>query len=131
MSKIQFVSIDQPMGADLANPFCPICGKRALPDINDKNKEDYKHCKHLSFIYVHEVSEFEYITKELNDNINALEEQCETDEDYDEFSNLTIEELINKAGGDDRLLVLEITSNGMACGPYSSTATFRFDYNKM
>jgi len=103
-------------------PYCPVCGQPTIKFIDNQQDINYKPCQHLVFIYVNEIDEFEYKSKDFKKRIKKL--YSFADDDYFDLN----EEVLSTMGYDDSLLVLEITVESMACGPTSSTMIFAFDF---
>ena len=110
----QFAKVEQPFGAEPPVVYCPICGKTTL----DYDKPSV--CEHLAFIYVGDGQAFIYTSDDFQNRTRA--------DDLEEFPYSEIESLICDADYNNELLVIEITSGGMACGPVWYTDAFGFDY---
>ncbi len=114
----QWVSLELPMGAD-PNVHCPICGGQVLgPD--ESGVCEINVCPHLVFVHVGMANKFEYQSEEFMQRMSTVDEYDELNDDLREF--------VRALEYDERLLALEITTSGMACGPVSSTDVFAFDY---
>jgi len=120
-SKPQYASIEQPFGCEPPIVYCPICGKATIEPSDDGPQ--ITPCKHLAFIFVGELEDFEYKSEDFE---KKIAEEKPTD--------LTLKKLkkqLHELGYDSKLLALEITYSGMSCGPVWSTDVYGFDYDKI
>lgn len=118
-SKPQFASVEQPFGCEPPRPHCPVCG-RAVLKVDDEGLAHADPCPHLAFIFVGEVGEFEYRSP-------AFAEKAARRRLHD-LDLGRLRKLLERIGYGNKLLALEITHGGMACGPVWSTDVYGFDY---
>lgn len=118
-SKPQFASVEQPFGCEPPRPHCPICGK-AVVRLDDEGFARTDPCPHLTFLFVGEVGEFEYRSP-------AFEKKANGRRLYD-LDLVKLHKLLERVGYGNKLLALEITHGGMACGPVWYTDVYGFDY---
>ncbi len=95
-------------------PCCPWCGRKVPYDTDSKPP-----CSHLAFIWEPESAEFMFATPSTTQAFDAW--QAEVDEDSDEFDSPMSPEALASMGFDSRLVLIALSSCGMACGPVSST----------
>ena len=62
----QYAEVEQPFGIEPPLVHCPICGEAPLKE------NEIVSCKHLSFIFVGEVCEFEYKSDKFNEKISQI-----------------------------------------------------------
>lgn len=117
----QFASVEQPFGCKPPIVHCPICGKASI-EIKD-DVDEVTPCDHLVFIYIGEVSEFEYQSEDFEKRFNAIKRV--------KISLNNFKDALIEAGYDNKMLAIEITYGGMACGPSWYTDIFGFDYSTM
>ena len=117
-SKPQYARVEQPFGCDYTTIHCPICGKAPNDEEGDPEAE-FTPCKHLAFLYSTETGKIEYCTDDFKKRTGALE---------NELSICDFEEYLKKAGYDNKLLIIEFTQGGMACGPAYTTEVYGFDF---
>jgi len=115
----QYAKIEQPFGIDPPIVHCPICGTAVF----DNEEGCATPCPHFAFLYVGEVGEFEYTSVAFTKKTESLEAE---NLDFETFSDF-----LAKAGYDNKLLAIEITYGGMACGPVWYTDVFGFDYGSL
>ena len=77
-------------------------------------------CPHLAFLFVGEVGEFEYRSPAFQKRAIG---RCLNDLDL-----VKLRKLLERIGYGNKLLALEITHGGMACGPVWYTDVYGFDY---
>lgn len=99
---------------EAAWPCCPWCGRKVPYDTNEKPP-----CPHLAFIWEPESAEFMYATPSTTQAFDAW--QAEMDEDSDEYDSPMDPEALASMGFDRRLVLITLSSSGMACGPVSSS----------
>ena len=133
-TKPQIARVEQPFGIDPPIVHCPICGQATLK-IDEVTGGEVTPCDHLSFIYV--CGDFEYQSTDFETRVKKVQE-AEEEEDWDEEAEGAeeedvdyIEDLLERAGYGNNMLVIEITHGGMCHGPVYYTDTFGFDYNMM
>jgi hypothetical protein len=122
----QYVSIEQPFGCEPPLVHCPICGNKICLE-NEVNP-----CSHLAFLYIGEIGEFIYQSEAFENKFEATlnsHEETEDEDDYVGLDNLC--ECLAEAGYGNKLLALEITYGGMACGPVWFTDVYGFDYDTL
>jgi len=110
----QYAVVEQPFGIKPPIVHCPICGSSQIDD------DDVSPCEHLSFLFVGAIGEFIFQKKNFEDRFVSFVEDLE-------LSNF--KDLLSRAGYDNKLLALEITYGGMACGPVWYTDVYGFDYS--
>ncbi len=118
-SKPQFASVEQPFGCQPPKPHCPVCGKAVL-QVDDEGLAHADPCPHLAFIFVGETGEFEYRSPAF--------EKREARRRLNDFDLVKLRKLLERIGYGNKLLALEITYGGMACGPVWHTDVYGFDY---
>jgi len=116
-SIVQYAEVEQPFGSEPPLVHCPICGEAPLKE------NEIVPCKHLSFIFVGEVCEFEYKSDQFKEKISQINE--------DEISLDTLKGLLEKVGFGNEMLAIDITHGGMACGPVWFTDVYGFDYKTL
>ena len=114
----QYAMIEQPLGTDPQQVYCPICGNAAV----DKDGEAGK-CPHLAFVYPGLAAEFIYESAKFQQNTASLDKSEVTFETFREF--------LKSAGYGKRLLAIEVTYSGLACGPVRYTDIYGFDYDTL
>ena len=82
--------------------------------------EDGCPCPHLAFVFVGETGEFEYRSP-------AFEKKAARRRLQD-LDLVKLRKLLERIGYGNKLLALEVTYGGMACGPVWSTDVYGFDY---
>ena len=117
----QYAQIEQPFGCELPVVHCPICGK-ATHHIGEEGAE-VTPCPHLAFIYIGDAGDFEYTSQDFEKSMENIDDE--------ELTFDTFREFLQKAGYGNKLLAMEITYGGMACGPVSATDVFGFDYGTL
>jgi len=104
---------------------CPICGKPPFAVAGPGATWELDPCAHVAFIFASEVGEFIYQSP-------ACEQRCEAAlaamDDADESDAPYLERILDGANYDNKLLAIEITYGGMACGPVWATDVYGFDY---
>ncbi len=116
----QIASIEQPFGCDMPTVHCPICGKAPLI-LSEEDGATLEPCAHVAFIYIGAYGDFEYRSKDFDKRAQEAKQ---------EFENSLELEALQTLGYDNKLLVLEITYGGMACGPVWYTDAYGFDYGE-
>ena len=115
----QIACIEQPFGCAPPIVHCPICGKASMEIVDECGT--VTPCPHLAFIYVGEIGDFEFQSADCEKRF----EEVDMDElDFDSFSKV-----LKSVGYDNKLLAIQITYGGMACGPTWYTDIFAFDYS--
>ena len=127
-TKPQIARVEQPFGIDPPIVHCPICGQATMK-IDEATGGEVTPCDHLAFIHVSEGG-FEYQSEDFEARAQKVEEAEEENEDEEEDVDY-IEDLLEKAGYQNNMLVIEITYGGMCHAPVYYTDTFGFDYNMM
>lgn len=117
----QYAKVEQPFGCAPPLVHCPICGSATLK-IGEEGGE-VTACPHLAFIYVGEVGEFEYQSQDFEKRFSTIE--------LEDLSLETFQKSLEQAGYDNKLLAIEITYGGMACGPVWNADIFGFDYGTL
>ena len=115
----QYVTLEQPFGLDFSPVHCPICGQSTI----DMEAGGTTPCSHLAFIYVGDAGDFEYKSEAFKEKWQSIDIE---DLGFDNFS-----QCLQKAGYDDKLLAMEVSCGGMACGPVWFTNVYGFDYATM
>lgn len=100
------------------NLFCPVTGQRML------GEETFSQSPATRFVYVDDISEFEMIAppfQEIWDEVSATE----TEADYEDglcarFCERVAEQFPS-------VVIFDLTSHGMACGPASSRVIIGID----
>jgi hypothetical protein len=121
-SNPQYVSVEQPFGTHQTIVHCPICGQPTIKPGAEDEACEITPCPHLAFIYINEISEFEYKSPDFAKRTKKIEDY-ELGDDF--------KKKLKKAGYDNKLLILEITYGGMACGPVWYTDVYGFDYGTL
>ena len=114
----QYARVEQPFGCGVPIVHCPICGNPTI-----EAGVGATPCPHLAFIYVHEVSSFEYKSEDFEARTSKI--------DLEEPDSDAFEQLLAEAGYGNSMLVIELTYGGMACGPVWATVIVGFDYNSL
>ena len=115
----QYAAIEQPFGVEFTPIHCPICGQSTF----DMETGEATACTHLAFIYIGEVGDFEYQSDVF--------QQKWQDVDVEKFEFDNFNQYLQQAGYDNKLLAMEVTCGGMACGPIWHTDVFGFDYGTL
>ncbi|HQP87792.1 MAG TPA: hypothetical protein PLL76_16200 [Thermoanaerobaculia bacterium] len=118
-SKPQYASVEQPFGCQPPKPHCPVCGKAVL-QVDDDGLAHADPCPHLAFIFVGEAGEFEYRSP-------AFEKKAARRR-LNDLDLVKLRKLLERIGYGNKLLALEVTYGGMACGPVWYTDVYGFDY---
>jgi hypothetical protein len=113
----QYAAVEQPLGCDPPIVHCPICGEAMFTE------GECSPCAHLAFVYIGELGEFEYQSKDFGKRVQKVA--------LDEVSLKDVSTILKKAGYDNKLLALEVTYGGMMCGPAWFTDVFGFDYGTL
>ena len=122
-SKPQYARVTQPFGCAFPDVHCPICGRVTIKAGEDGPDPTHHPCKHLAFIFVKEVSDFEYKSADFVRRTQDLTvEQLDAD---------GLEALLAAAGYGNQLLAIQLTHGGMGCGPMWFTEVFGFDYGTL
>jgi len=117
----QYAKVEQPFGCEPPLVHCPICGKATL-EMSEEGGT-ITPCPHLAFLYIGEIGEFEYKSQDFQKKIEGIDDE--------ELGLDTFGEFLQKAGYDNKLLAIEITYGGMACGPVWYSDVFGFDYGSL
>lgn len=91
--------------------FCPFTGKQIL------SEEGIIYNENLAFVYIDIVGDLEYIHEDFTEIRDDIFDNPEEDEPLDTF----IKRIDNSI--ESQLVVFNLTSYGMACGPVSCTVT--------
>jgi len=119
----QYAQVMQPFGTKIPVVHCPICGHPTMNSGEVENDAVHSPCKHLAFIFIGELGDFEYKTEKFENRITNLD----TEElDFSNFDNF-----LKQAGYGNQMLAIELTFGGMACGPVWRTEVFGFDYGTL
>lgn len=113
----QYAAIEQPFGCEPVVLHCPICGTRTA-EFGGVNP-----CPHLAFVYASEEQEFVYESDDFvrrRERLSAHQVQLQD-----------VRALLAAAGYGNRLLAIEITYGGMACGPVWYTDVVGFDFDML
>ena len=122
-SKINLVKIDWPTGAPALTLCCPRTGNVVIKadDAVDQPASPY-----VTFVYVDEVGEFDFLRDDIRFRLEKARERLESSESPDAYiSDLDI--LLEHTDLGLVPVVFEITTSGMACGPVSFTVHVGFD----
>lgn len=117
---IQYAMVEQPFGCEPPLVHCPICGKPTA-ELDEDGQGEFVPCEHTAFIFIGSASEFAYTSEEFDKRT----EEVDIDE-YEEFK-----EFLDATDYDNKLLALEITYGGMACGPDWYSDIYGFDYGTL
>jgi hypothetical protein len=96
--------------------YCPACGAPVYEEAQDPTP-----CPHVVFSYIDIVGDFDHLNErhtELAEQASRLAEERDT---------LAVDEFI-QAMDSTKVLCFSLTTNGMACGPTSSTVYAAFDF---
>ena len=115
----QYAAIEQPFGVEFTPIHCPICGQSTF----DMETGEATACTHLAFIYIGEVGDFEYQSDVFQQKWQGV--------DVEEFKFDNFNQYLQQAGYDNKLLSMEVTCGGMACGPVWYTDIYGFDYSTL
>lgn len=99
--------------------FCPVCGK----DIVTQEGPAENWCSHVKFLYIPEVGEFTF-NDENYKSLLTKKDYIEADEEDEDI----LEKLLAKIESAS-LLVLNLTTNGIGCGPVSMTVSYGVDFD--
>ena len=95
-----------------------------IMDMRRKRDKDgvgsVKPCKHLEFMFVGACADFEHRSKRFE---KAWGKAAEADEDFEHCFD---RDALGAMGYDETLVVFEVTTSGMACGPVSDTVSYGF-----
>lgn len=110
-------------------PFCPVCGKVSSGYDNDFN--EIAPCGHLLFNYSFDAGEYVYQTLDFANRVDAfVRASRDSNPDFDEPRNPEeFGAMLRALGYGPSVLVLEITSCGMGCGPTWETSNYGYDFN--
>lgn len=102
---------------------CPVC-KKVVLDFEEGIDEP---CEHVMFIYTDALSdEFEYVNISMEKASDEMIAEYER-RDGDDGLDILMEEYVEK-NADQDLIILDITTYGMACGPLSKMRYSNTDY---
>lgn len=111
---MQVVNIGLPFGQTIPGLFCPMCGAV----VHDQDVEPS--CSHILFTYHDISSDFMYVKKGYEQQIEKAEEIAETE------GTFVVDELAKMIKSESSVC-LAVTGSGMACGPVSYTYYVGFD----
>jgi hypothetical protein len=116
------VDIDWPDGAPAPTLHCPRTGKIVLKadEATDQPASPY-----VTFVYVDEVGEFDYIRADLRECLDDARDTLDNGGDNEHMSDVEI--LLNHTSLGRVPIVYRITTSGIACGPVSFTVYIGFD----
>jgi hypothetical protein len=77
----------------------------------------------LAFVYVGELGEFEYQSKDFETRVAKV--------DLDEVALKDVPKILEKVGYDNKFLALEVTYGGPTCGPAWFTEIYGFDFGTL
>jgi transcriptional regulator with XRE-family HTH domain len=117
----QLLELETPFGAPAVDPYCPHCGVQARLDETGILQAI---CPHLLFVWIDLVDEFIYETPQFTELNKVWSESVDEDAEHD-LHHMSVEGFAAR-GYDRQLVLLSVTSSGMACGPVSSTLFFGF-----
>lgn len=120
--KINLVEINWPSGALAPTLHCPRTGNVVLKADEATHQPA---SPYVTFVYVDEVGEFDFIREDLRERLDTAREQLEQRRDDDYISDLDV--LLEHTPLGRVPVVYEITTSGMACGPVSFTVHIGFD----
>lgn len=120
-AKPQYASIDLSLGGEPPRLHCPVCGHRVVAVEDEGDSIDP--CPHLAFVFVGEVSEFDFRSD------GFLRRSAGRPSGRLDVSRLP--RFLERIGYGNRLLVLELTYGGMACGPVWYTDVYGFDFESL
>lgn len=118
-AKPQYAAVEHPFGCAPPKPHCPICG-HALLVVGEDSIANVDACRHLAFLFIGEIAEFGYRSPDFQKRtvgrrISALDLP-------------KLRKFLERIGYGNKLLALEITYGGMACGPVWYSDVYGFDY---
>lgn len=116
----QYARVEQPFGEEPVIIHCPVCGQSMI----ENPHEGVSPCQHTLFIYVGMARDFEYQSEQFRQRVAAMKPE-DIDFDFEEFKDTLV-----KLGYDNKMLALEITYGGMACGPVWYTDVYGFSFDK-
>ena len=87
------------------------------------DEEGVTPCDHLTFVFIGEVGEFVYQSNDFGRRFQTIKNR--------NVSLDTVERILKRLGYDNKMLAIEITFGGMACGPVWYTNIFGFDYGTL
>lgn len=108
---------------DESRVICPICNQVVL----DYETSENNPCEHVMLIYTDALNdEFVYESEEMTDVANEMIAEYEKRDGDDSLDILMEEYASNRAD----IMILEMTTSGMACGPCSNTDYIMFKLEK-
>jgi len=119
---VNLVEVNWPSGAPAPTLHCPRTGNIVL---KSDEATDQPASPYVTFVYVDEVGEFDFIRDDLRERLDAAREQLNPSDDDDYVSDLEV--LLKHTFLGRVPMVYEITTSGMACGPVSFTIHIGFD----
>lgn len=121
--KHQELSIEVPSDSVLA-VHCLVCGHAVhKPGETPDDYWIFDPCPHLAFTYVDIAGMYEHQSEDFLKRLEQFDE--------DELDDMDPQEQWEAAGYGDALVVIEIASGGMACGPIGSAAYYGFDFSSV
>jgi predicted RNA-binding Zn-ribbon protein involved in translation (DUF1610 family) len=99
---------------EFMNLYCPACGRKMCGEGLDEL------CRHVAFIYIDEVCEFENLAPRLASLADEVVGECEEGDEHPVH-------LLTQRIESPTMLCLGVTWEGMACGPSSMKAYLGID----
>ncbi len=118
-AKPQYASVELPFGCAPSRPHCPICG-HALLIVGEDSNANVDACRHLAFIFIGEIAEFEFRSTDFQKRAAGRRTS--------QLDLSRLRKFLERIGYGNKLLALEITYGGMACGPVWYSDVYGFDY---
>jgi predicted RNA-binding Zn-ribbon protein involved in translation (DUF1610 family) len=102
---------------EFMNLYCPACGRKMCGEGLGEL------CRHVAFIYIDEVCEFENLAPRLASLADEVVGECEEGDAHPVH-------LLTQRIESPTMLCLGVTWEGMACGPTSMKAYFGIDFGR-
>ncbi len=104
---------------DPPDTYCIACGAPIYV------KGESSRCEHIAFTYIQDIGEFDLVAPHLKDKINAIAEEAEgSGASCEEMLESILTEINSQS-----VICYSITTNGVGCGPVSSTVVVAIDFN--
>ncbi len=138
-TKPQIASVEQELLEDeLPIVHCPICGQGVISLLESGETEE-NYCTHIEFSFCAELAEFDYTAERFLDRWKSCIEARPYEEPISETISVphpfgkfdTMNEMLEAMGYDNRLLVLDVGSYGLSCGPCEMSVMYGFNYGAL
>ncbi|MBK6407905.1 MAG: hypothetical protein IPF66_24555 [Holophagales bacterium] len=118
-AKPQYASVELPFGCAPPRPHCPICG-HALLIVGEASIANVDACRHLAFVFIGEIAEFGFRSTDFQKRAAGRRTS--------QLDLSKLRKFLERIGYGNKLLALEITYGGMACGPVWYSDVYGLDY---